>query len=69
MEYGLRLTASFPGLKTEIETIVHLLYKEIYGELTLDNNQMADGKKAKWRMAHPAFWKNRIKTWVLYNGK
>jgi hypothetical protein len=69
MEYGARLAASFPDLKTEIETIIHLLYKEIYGGLTLDNNQMADGKRAKKRMAHPAFWKNRIKTWVLSGGK
>ncbi|HKI49813.1 MAG TPA: DUF4129 domain-containing protein [Desulfobacteria bacterium] len=69
MEYGARLAASFPGLKTEIELIVHLLYKEIYGELKLEYNQIAAGKKARRRMAHPFFWKNRIKTWVMSNGK
>jgi len=68
-EYGFRLTAVFPGLKTEIEMIIHLVYKEIYGESKLDNNQMAAGKKAKKRMAHPVFWKNRIKTWVFSGGR
>ncbi len=69
MEYGARLAASFPDLKTEIELIVHLVYSEIYGELKLEHTQIAAGKRAKRRMAHPFFWKNRIKTWVLSNGK
>ena len=68
MEYGARLAKSFPELKTDIELIIHLIYQEVYGELKLEYGQIAAGKKAKRRMAHPLFWKNRIKTWVLSNG-
>jgi len=49
--------------------IIHLMYKEIYGEFKLDKHQISAGKKAKKRMAHPLFWKNRIKTWVFSAGK
>ena len=69
MEYGARLAMSFPELKTDIEMIVHLIYQEAYGELKLEYSQIAAGKRAKRRMAHPIFWKNRMKTWVLSNGK
>ncbi|MCF8129558.1 MAG: DUF4129 domain-containing protein [Deltaproteobacteria bacterium] len=69
MEYGARLAASFPGLKTEIEMIVHLVYQEIYGGLKLESHQIDAGKSAKRRMAHPVFWKKRIKTWVFSGGK
>jgi len=68
-EYGERLAASFPELKGDIEMIIHLMYKEIYGEFKLDKHQISAGKKAKKRMAHPLFWKNRIKTWVFSAGK
>ena len=67
-EYGARLTASFPGLETQIETIVHLVYHAIYGEMALNPHQISEGKKAKRKMAHPKFWKDRIKTWVLSPG-
>ena len=49
--------------------IVHLIYQEAYGELKLEYGQIATGKKAKRRMAHPVFWKDRIKAWVFSNGK
>ena len=69
LEFGAHLATSFPGLKAEIKMIIHLLYKEIYGELKLETNQIAAGKKAKKRMTHPKFWKNRIKNRLLSSGK
>ena len=69
MEYGARLTASFPGLKDEIELIVRLVYREIYGELKIDGRQLSAGRRAKKRMAHPLFWKSRVKAWVFSSGK
>ncbi len=68
-EYGARLSAAFPRLKADIETIVHLIYQETYGESRLDGQDMAAGKKAKNRMAHPAFWKDRLKCWLLFPEK
>jgi uncharacterized protein DUF4129 len=64
-EYGARLTASFPALETQIETIVHLVYQAVYGGKALNSHQISEGKKAKRKMTHPKFWKDRIKTWVL----
>ena len=69
MEYGARLAVFFPGLKDEIQLIVHLLYREVYGELKTERHQLSAGRRAKKRMANPVFWKNRIKIWVLSSGK
>ena len=69
MEYGMRLSAAFPGLKTEIEIIVQLVYQEIYGETKLDYSRIAVGKNAKRRMAHPAFWKDRMRNRIFFFGK
>jgi len=69
MEYGTRLAASFPVLDYEINMIVNLVQQEIYGEIKLNASQIAAGKKAKKRLHHPVFWKNRIKTWVFSPGK
>ncbi len=69
MEYGARLTAAFPGLRAEIETIIRLLYMETYGQLALDHLQIATGRSAKRRLAHPVFWKDRIKAWIFAPGK
>ncbi len=64
-EYGTRLSMAFPELSAEIETVIHLFYRETYGELRLDGQQMAAGRSAKKRMAHPTFWKDRLKSWML----
>ena len=69
LEFGARLSKSFPGLEAEIKMLIHLLYKEIYGELKLNYNQISDGKMSKKRLAHPRFWKIRMKNWLLSSEK
>jgi hypothetical protein len=65
MEYGLRLKARFPSLKGEIELIIEAFHQEVYGEIILDERQLALTRFAWRRLRSPIYWPSRLKTWFL----
>ncbi len=62
MEYRNRLIQAFPELKHEIRLIVDLISKEVYGEMSIQSEALISARTAQKRMAHPRFWKIRLKT-------
>ena len=64
-EYGFRLKNRFPSLKREIESIIQAFNQEVYGEITLNQQQFAIAKSAWHRLRSPFHWPSRLKTWFL----
>ena len=64
-EYGSRLKNRFPLLKREIELIVEAFNLEAYGEITLNDRQLAMAHSALRRLWSPLHWPSRLKTWFL----
>jgi hypothetical protein len=64
-EYGLRLKYRFPSLKKEIELIIEAFNQEIYGEIILNEQQLAMTQSALRRLWSPLHWPSRLKTWFL----
>ncbi|MCP4694752.1 MAG: DUF4129 domain-containing protein [Desulfobacterales bacterium] len=67
-EYGFRLVTAFPGLGKEIDLIVELFNRELYGELVLDKSEMGAGRRALKELKRVAYLPLRIKTWLFPNG-
>jgi hypothetical protein len=64
-EYGSRLNHHFPALKREIELIIDAFNREVYGEITLDEQQLGRAQFALRRLRSPLRWPLRIKTWFF----
>jgi hypothetical protein len=64
-EYGLRLKHRFPSLKREIELIIEAFNQEVYGEIILNEQQLAIAESAWRRLRSPLHWPLRLKTWFL----
>jgi hypothetical protein len=64
-EYGLRLKNRFPLLKKEIESIIEAFNQEVYGEINLNEQQLAIAGSAWHRLRSPFHWPSRLKTWLL----
>lgn len=64
-EYGLRLKKPFPLLAKEIELIIQAFNQEVYGEITLNQQQFTIAKSAWHRLRSPAHWPSRLKNWFL----
>jgi len=64
-EYGFRLKNRFPLLTREIESIIQAFNQEVYGEITLNQQQFAIVKSAWHRLRSPLHWPSRLKTWFL----
>jgi len=64
-EYGLRLKNLFPILTREIESIIQAFNQEVYGEVTLNQQQFAIVKSSWHRLRSPLNWPSRLKTWFL----
>ncbi|MCL4489065.1 MAG: DUF4129 domain-containing protein [Chloroflexi bacterium] len=62
-EYGERLENGFPGLAGEIELIIQAFNREVYGEITLNEEQMATARSAWSRLASPLRWPMRVRAW------
>lgn len=62
LEFGARLSAQFPKLKTEIEAIVHVFGIETYGEKKLTYDQFKRALIAWNILRSPVQWPRRIKT-------
>jgi hypothetical protein len=65
IEYGLRLKNGFPSLKREIELIIEAFNQEVYGEIILNEKQLAMTKSAWRRLRSPRNWPSRLKTWFI----
>ena len=66
-EYGLRLQNRFTLLKREIGLIVEAFNQEVYGEITIDNEQWIVALSA-WRRLHsPMHWPLRLRTWFFHS--
>ena len=64
-EYGSRLKKQFPSLTGEIEGIVYAFNLTVYGELILDDEQMALVKRSWKRLRSPRHWPARLKSWFF----
>jgi hypothetical protein len=64
-EYGLRLKHRFPSLKREIESITEAFNQEVYGEIILNEQQLAIAESAWCRLRSPFQWPSRLKSWLL----
>jgi len=64
-EYGLRLMDRFPALKGEIESIVESFHEEVYGEIALNEQQLAVARSAWRSLRSPSHWPSRLKIWFL----
>lgn len=62
LEFGTRLSAQFPKLKTEIEAIIHAFSIETYGEKRLTDDQFESALTSWNILRSPAQWPQRIKT-------
>lgn len=65
IEYGLRLNHQFPALKREIKLIIDAFNREVYGEITLNEQQLGRARFALRRLRSPLHWPLRIKTWFF----
>jgi len=64
-EYGLRLRNRFPSLGREIQVIIEAFNHEVYGEITLPDQQMVSAQFAWRRLRSPAHWPSRLKAWLF----
>jgi len=61
-EYGNRLIRHFPDLGNEITCIIDAFNREIYGQITTDDNILLRLRSAQRRMKRLRHWPSRIKT-------
>jgi hypothetical protein len=61
-EYGARLNARFPRLKTDFERIVELFNRRVYGETDPPPVQLRDGQAARRRLSSPLRWTTRLRS-------
>jgi Domain of unknown function (DUF4129) len=64
-EYGSRLRKQFPHLIGEIGGIIEAFNLAVYGEVALDDEQMALAKLSWRRLRSPRYWPARLKAWFL----
>ncbi len=55
-EYGLRLGSYFPAVKAEIELIISIFNREIYGGIPMDERQSASLRRARQKFSNPLLW-------------
>ena len=65
LEYGSRLISQFPGLTGDIETIIDLFDRGVYGNHMPDGRQLQTAHSALRRLRSPFVWPARMKTWLL----
>ena len=65
-EYGLRLKLRFPAVGKEIELIIAGFNREVYGELALDEQQVAVARLAWRKLRSPLQWPSRLKSWIFH---
>jgi len=61
LEYGRRLKRQFRPLAEEIDTIVALFNRQVYGQRFPHRQQLSDARLGLRRMQRPALWLSRLK--------
>ncbi|CAB1077699.1 hypothetical protein D1AOALGA4SA_5484 [Olavius algarvensis Delta 1 endosymbiont] len=61
LEYGRRLSQQFPLLKTEITLIIDMLHREVYGQTSLNPQQLSNIRQSWKRLHSPGRWFMRLK--------
>jgi hypothetical protein len=61
LEYGWRLKRQFRPLAEEIDTIVAVFNRQVYGQRFPDRPQLNDARLGLRRMQRPALWLSRLK--------
>jgi hypothetical protein len=64
-EYGSRLKKQFPSLTAEIEGIVEAFNLVVYGEVTLNDEQLAAAKLFWKTLRSSRYWPARLKSWFF----
>ena len=64
-EYGLRLKRQFPSLTRDIGRIIEAFNLAVYGEVNLDDGQMALVKLSWKRLRSARNWPARLKSWFF----
>ncbi len=62
-EYSWRLEQVFPVVKGEIRSIVGVFNEEVYGDITVNQKNLAVSHKALRRLCSPSLWPSRLKNW------
>ena len=65
LEFGSRLKIRFPVVKKDVESIIDLYNREVYGGISADVQEQAGGIRAWCRLRSPAHWGIRLKTWLF----
>jgi hypothetical protein len=65
IEYGLRLQGRFPSLQKDIRAIVAAFNEQVYGEIILGEQQIADAHSAWRRLRSPLNWLSRLKARLI----
>jgi hypothetical protein len=64
-EYGSRLRKQIPFLSAEIGRIVEAFNLVVYGEVDLDEEQIALARLSWKKLRHPRYWPARLKFWFF----
>jgi len=62
LEYGRRLSQQFPLLQKEITLIIDMLHQEIYGQTSLNSQQLSSIRQSWKRLHSPGRWPMRLKS-------
>jgi hypothetical protein len=65
VEYGSRLKKQFPSLTAEIGGIVESFNLVVYGEVALNDAQLAVARLSWKRLRSPRYWPARLKSWFF----
>lgn len=61
LEFGLRLSRSFPAVARKIGVIVEALVDELYGARVLDRGRTLELRRCRWSLSSPRHWPARLK--------
>jgi len=61
-EYGSRLNQRLPRFKKEVEWIVELFNRCVYGEMDPSHMDLRDGQAARRRLLNPLHWASRLRS-------
>ena len=67
-EYGARLRYHFPALHQEVEAIIALFNRYVYGEISLKQKEVAIAQAAWRHVRSPRYWKRRLQLWLRHAG-
>jgi hypothetical protein len=63
-EYGARLQHHFPALHRDVEAIIALFNRYVYGEITLKQHEVVIAQTAWRHVRSPRYWKQRLQIWL-----